>query len=110
MVSIGWFGSPYRHPKGLDADHLENGVFILEPASCSPNLRCEDRGQWRLNATDGKRCPYPTPCTCGLGVWWFSPRRHQQLVSYPRRIGRRLAWSCRPADEAVRATWPALTL
>jgi len=66
--------------------------------------------RWRLNTTECKRSPHPTPRTCGLDVWWFWPRRHHQLVSYPLRIRRRLAWSCCPTDEPVRATWPAPTL
>ena len=43
-----------------------------------------------LNTTERKRPLRPTPHTCGLpcglGVWWFWPRKHHQLVSYLLRI------------------------
>ena len=66
-----------------------------------------------LNTTDGKLL-HATPricgLACGLGVSWFWPRRHRQLVSYPLRIRRRPAWLFRPTEEAVRVTWPAPAL
>ena len=67
-----------------------------------------------LNTTERKRPLRPTPHTCGLpcglGVWWFWPRKHHQLVSYLLRILERLAWSWPLSDEAALATWPAPTL
>ena len=66
-----------------------------------------------LNTTERKRLLHPTPRTCGLpcglGVWWFWPRKHHQLVSYLLHIRERLAWSWRLSDEAALATWHALT-
>jgi hypothetical protein len=57
-----------------------------------------------ITTTGGKRSLHPIPCTCAPGVWWSWPRRHHELVSCQLRIQKRLACSCRPTDEAARAT------
>ena len=61
--------------------------------------------RWRLSTTERKRLHASADTYGSLGghgAWWFWLRRHRELVSYPRRIRKRLALSCRPADEAAR--------
>src|ERR1700746_45913 len=61
----------------------------------------------QLSTTDGKHLRakmHICEPLCGYGGWWFSPRRHRQLVSYRDRNRRPPVWSSYPVVELARVS------
>ena len=112
-----------RHANGLAAARLRARLLkAAEPRKVNSAIvgrqfnGAESVVTGVLDFNTSERRPHPLPTQrigerCGeLGVWWFGPRIHHQLVFGPVHTRRPPAWPHCPPEEVARASRPVLVL